>query len=70
MNQVIILLAELFLIGCLHMIINIFVDFEKIQFFQKVFTGACYAGALFLVARFVAVNLLPQMGAIFRVMLP
>ena len=66
MNHVITLLAELFLIGCVHMIVAMFVDFEKMPFFGKIFTFACYAGGLFVVARFVVANLIPQMTTIFR----
>ena len=67
MSEVLTLLAELFLIGCLHMIMNMFIDGDKAPFFAKVTTIACYAGALFVVVRFVTVNLLPQMAQIFRI---
>ena len=69
MSQVITLLAELFLIGCLHMIMNMLIDAKEMPFFSKVINAACYAGSLFVVARFVAVNLLPQLGSIFQVVL-
>jgi len=66
MNHVIRLLAELFLIGCVHMIITMFVDFEKMPFLGKIFTFACYAGGLFVLARFITLNLIPQLSTIFR----
>lgn len=69
MNHVVTLLAELFLIGALHMIVNLFIDFKEMPMFSKIFTAACYAGALFVLARFVAATLLPQMGSIFRMVL-
>ncbi|MCL2349862.1 MAG: hypothetical protein FWC67_00130 [Defluviitaleaceae bacterium] len=69
MNQVVTLLAELFLIGCLHMIINMLIDADKMPFFSRMLTIACYAGSLFLVGRFVVNNLMPQMGSIFRLVL-
>ncbi|MDR2166553.1 MAG: hypothetical protein LBE35_01720 [Clostridiales bacterium] len=69
MNQVVTLLAELFLIGCLHMIMNMLIDAEKMPFFSKITSIACYAGSIFVLARFVVNNLIPQMGSIFRMIL-
>ena len=69
MSDVLTLLAELFLIGCLHMIMNMFIDADKAPFFARMTSIACYAGALFVVVRFVTANLLPQMAQIFRVVL-
>ena len=66
MNQVVTLLAELFFIGCLHMIMNMLIDADKMPFFSRITNIACYAGSLFVLARFVVNNLLPQMGSIFR----
>ena len=69
MSEVLSLLAELFLIGCLHVIMNLLIDPEKNPIFAKITSTACYAGSLFIVVRFVANNLLPQMAQIFRVVL-
>jgi len=69
MNQVVTLLAELFLIGCLHMIISMCIDLEKKPAFARIFAIACIVGSLFLIARFVISNLIPQMGSIFRLLL-
>lgn len=69
MNEVLTLLAELFLIGCLHVIMNLLIDSEKMPFFSKITSIACYAGSLFVVVRFVVSNLLPQMAQIFRMVL-
>ncbi|MCL2353504.1 MAG: hypothetical protein FWC69_02615 [Defluviitaleaceae bacterium] len=69
MNQVIMLLGQLFLIGCLHMIMNMLIEGEKMPFFSRVVTIACYAGSLFLLGRFIVVNLMPQMASIFRIVL-
>ena len=69
MSEVLSLLAELFLIGCLHVIMNLLIDKEKNPVFANIASIACYAGSLFIVARFVVSNLLPQMAQIFRVVL-
>ena len=69
MSQVITLLAELFLIGCLHMIMNAILDMDKGSFSSKVVNAGFYAGSLFVVARFVVNNLMPELGSIFRVVL-
>ena len=69
MSEAIALLAELFLIACLYMIIKLFLNDDRIGFFEKILAGACYAAALFVVARFVTNNLLPQMTQIFRIVL-
>ena len=66
MSDVITLLAELFLIGCIHLFINLLIDGEKMPFFSKVTAIACYAGCLFILVRFIANNLMPQMTQIFR----
>ncbi|MCL2855857.1 MAG: hypothetical protein FWE21_09610 [Defluviitaleaceae bacterium] len=66
MNQAIQLLAELFFIGCLHMIMNMLIDSDKMPIFSKITTMACYAASLFVLTRFIVNNLLPQMTAIFR----
>lgn len=65
MGQIVILLAEIFMIAILHMVVSLFVDFEKMPLVHKIFTGACYAGGLFLLARFVAINLIPEFSTIF-----
>jgi len=69
MSEVLSLLAELFLIGCLHVIMNLLIDAEKSPIFSSIANIACYAGSLFIVVRFVVANLLPQMAQIFRVVL-
>ncbi|MCL2376549.1 MAG: hypothetical protein FWC76_04035 [Defluviitaleaceae bacterium] len=69
MTEVLSLLAELFLIGCLHVIMNLLIDAEKNPLFSKIVSIACYAGSLFIVVRFVTNNLLPQMAQIFRMVL-
>lgn len=66
MSQAIQLLAELFFIGCLHMIISMLIDSDKMSFFSKVVTMACYAASLFVLVRFIVANLLPQMASVFR----
>ena len=68
MGQIVVLLSEIFLIAILHMVVSLFVDFEKMPMVHKIFTGACYAGALFLLARFVAINLIPEFGSIFALL--
>ena len=69
MSEVLALLAELFLIGCLHVIMNLLIDPEKNPVFSKITSIACYAGSLFIVVRFVVNNLMPQMEQIFRMVL-
>ncbi|MDR2183249.1 MAG: hypothetical protein LBE55_03655 [Clostridiales bacterium] len=69
MSEVLALLAELFLIGCLHIIMNLLIDAEKNPVFSSLASIACYAGSLFIIVRFVVANLLPQMAQIFRVVL-
>ena len=69
MNEAITLLAELFLIGCLHVIMNLLIDSEKMPLFPTISSMACYAASIFVVARFVVNNLLPQMAQIFRTVL-
>ena len=69
MSHVVTLLAELFLIGCLHMIVTMLVDFSKMPLLGKIFTVACYLGAVFILGRFIAINLVPQMASIFRMIL-
>ena len=69
MSEVLALLAELFLIGCLHVIMNLLIDAEKNPIFSSIASIACYAGSLFIIVRFVTANLLPQMAQIFRVVL-
>ena len=69
MSEVLTLLAELFLIGCLYMIMNLLIDSEKMPVFSKITAAACYAGSLFVLVRFVVSNLLPQMAQIFRMIL-
>ncbi|MCL2235307.1 MAG: hypothetical protein FWB98_02570 [Defluviitaleaceae bacterium] len=66
MNQAIQLLAELFFIGCLHMVMNMLIDSDKMPFFSKIVTMACYAASLFILIRFIVANLLPQMATIFQ----
>lgn len=69
MREVVQLLAELFLIGCLHMIMNMLIDAKEMPFFSKVTSIACYAGSIFVLGRFVISNLMPEMAGIFRVIL-
>ena len=69
MSEVITLLAELFLIGCLHMIMNLLIDSDKMPFFSRITSIACGAGSIFVLVRFVINNLLPQMAQIFRMVL-
>ena len=69
MSQVITLLAELFLIGCMQMIMNLILDTKEYPLFSKVVNIGCYAGSLFVITRFVINNLLPQLSSIFRMVL-
>lgn len=66
MNYAIRLLGELFLIGCLHMLMNIIIDKDKMADFSKISAIACTIISLFLIARFAMNYLLPQMSGIFR----
>ena len=67
MNTVASLLGEVFLIGAIYLIFDMFIDSTKMPYISKAFAIACYAGALFLVVRFVATNLMPQILSIARI---
>jgi len=69
MNEAVGLLAEIFLIGCLHEIVRLLIDAEEKPYFSKIITAACGAAALFVLLRFVIVNLMPQMTQVFRMVL-
>jgi len=69
MNHALTLLAELFIIGMLHMLMNHIIDTEKMPQFPKITTTACYVISIFLIARFAVIHLFPQIGGIFRVVL-
>lgn len=60
------LIGEVFLIGCIYMIFDMLVDTSKVPFLAKIFTVACYAVAMFLVVRFILINLLPEIASIAR----
>ena len=69
MSEAITLLAEIFLIGCLHEIVRLLIDADKMPYFSKIASAAFGAAALFVLARFVVANLMPQMVQVFRVVL-
>jgi len=69
MNHALTLLAEIFIVGLLHMLINHIVDTEKMPQFPKITTAACYVISIFLIARFAVAHLFPQIGGIFRMVL-
>ena len=69
MSSVTNLLGEVFLIGSIYLIFDMFIDSGKMPYTHKIFAIACYAGALFLVVRFVAINLMPEIANIARITL-
>ena len=69
MNEAVSLLAEIFLIGCLHEIARLLISPDEKPYFAKIISAACGAAALFLLARFVVISLMPQFVQIFRVIL-
>jgi len=69
MNDAVRLLAEIFLIGCLHEIARLFINADEKPYFSKIISAACGAAALFVLAHFVASNLMPQLTQVFRVVL-
>jgi len=69
MNEAVGLLAEIFLIGCLHEVARLLINAEEKPYFSKIISAACGAAALFVLARFVVTNLMPQMTQVFRMVL-
>ena len=69
MNEAVSLLAEIFLIGLLHEIARLLVNVEEKPYFAKIISAACAVAALFVLARFVTMNLMPQMTQVFRTVL-
>ena len=69
MNEAVSLLAEVFLIGLLHEIGRLLVNVEEKPYFSKIISAACAVAALFVLARFVTANLMPQMTQVFRTVL-
>jgi len=69
LNEAVLLLAEIFFVGCLHEIIKLLINVDDKPFFSKIISAACGAAALFFLIRFVSSNLMPQLVQVFRMVL-
>lgn len=60
MEDVLMLLGQIFILACIQSVFNMFIDDDKSPFLSKFLGIAGYAGAFLLVLQFVVDNLMPE----------